>query len=86
MTSIASRVWVQRWSKSPPINSVSSLSQPVPMPKTNRPPLTRSKTAISLAKRRGFRSGTNVIPVHNLMVLVTPDARARAMYGSVKWE
>ena len=55
------------------------------MPKTNRPLLCRSRTEISFAKISGFRSGTRVMPVQSLILLVTAAAIAKAMYGSEKW-
>ena len=66
--------------------SVSSRSQPAPMPKRKRPPLKRSSVEISLASSSGFRSGTSTMPVPSFMRLVTPEARASATNGSMKCE
>ena len=40
---------------------------------------------MALASTRGLRSGTRVMPVPSMILLVTPDARDRAMKGSLKW-
>ena len=65
--------------------SVSSLSQPEPMPKMNRPPEKWSRVATSLARRNGLCSGTRQTPVPSLIVSVTAEARASATNGSTMW-
>ncbi len=86
MARIDSRVWLQRWSKSPPMICVSSRSQPAPIPNRKRPPLNRSSVEISLASSSGLRSGTSTMPVPSFIRVVTPEARARATNGSMKCE
>src|SRR5215831_18305993 len=64
------------------MTSVSSFSHPAPMPKRNLPLEKWSRVAISLASKRGLRSGIKQTPVPSLMVLVTAEALARPTKGS----
>jgi hypothetical protein len=82
MPRMASLVWPHRWAQWPPMLSVSSCSPPAPMPKRNLPVAKWSRGARSVARRRGWRSGTRQMPVPSLSVVVTAEARASATKGS----
>ena len=62
--------------------SVSSFSQPAPIPNRKRPPEYMSSVATSLASSNGLRSGTRQMPVPSFSVFVTADALPSATNGS----
>ena len=69
-TSMASSVRSARSSKGTPMASNSSRSQPIPTPRSNRPPERRSRVATSLARTTGLRWGRIRIPVASRSVVV----------------
>jgi lathosterol oxidase len=62
--------------------AISSAFQPPPMPKSTRPPDSRSRVAISFAVTMGSRSITRQMPVPRRSRLVAPAADMRATKGS----
>src|SRR5712692_9651153 len=65
--------------------SISSLFQPAPTPKRNRPFEIRSKEATRFACAMGSCSVTSETPVPSLSVVVTATAAANPMKGSDMW-
>ena len=82
IASIRSRVTFQRSAKRTPSGSISSASQPAPMPNRKRPPEIMSRLAICLARAIGSCSVTRQMPVPSLSSLVAPAAAASATNGS----
>ena len=82
MASTRSRSSRKRDLKSVPWFSISSAFQPPPMPKSMRPPETKSRLATSLAVVIGSRSMIRQMPVPTLSRVVTAAAVASATNGS----
>ena len=82
MASTRSRSSRQRDLNAVPWSSISSAFQPPPMPKSTRPPDSRSSVATSFAVVIGSRSMTRQMPVPSFSRFVAAPAAMSAMNGS----
>ena len=77
-----SSVRAPRRAKGTPIASNSSLSQPMPTPSSSRPPVMKSRVAVSLARTRGLRCGSTMTPVRKRSRVVSAATWASQIKGS----
>ena len=82
MAAMRSATTARRSAKATPWSASSSTFQPNPMPKTKRPPDTRSSEATSLAVMMGSRWATRAMPVPTRRCSVTAAAAVSVTKGS----